>query len=303
MSRHPEPLPNSLGDAAFTTAEAASVGIRRSRLRARDLATPFHAVRNREDPDTPLLLATSYLPKLVEGRFFSHMTAALVHGMWLPLELERAMVLHVSVRKPLRAPRGRRVQGHHLIDRPTLVWRVGPLRVANPWETWAQLAWYLSEEQLVVAGEALLAKGRPNTRVMFERLVSVASDPDRHFHEKLAAAAARLRMGSRSAAESRFRLFLVRNGLPEPEVNVRLHDLHGAFVAEGDLVYRRERIVIEYEGDHHRERKQFRHDITRVEKIQDIDHHVIRVTEDDVQDDPAGTISRIRRAIEKRRPR
>lgn len=273
--------------------------MRRSRLRAHDLSAPFSGVRVPEAPENPLDLARAYLPKMAEGEFFSHTTAALLHGMWLPLRLEREMVVHVAVRRPLRAPRDRRIAGHHVVDRPALVWRIDGLRVANPWETWAQLAWLLSEDELVVAGESLLAKPRSRVGSTFERLRDVAGDPTRHFHRKLAAAATRLRRGSRSAAETRFRLFLVRNGLPEPEINVRLHRADGRFLAESDLVYREKRVLIEYEGDGHRERKQFRRDITRVEELQDEGWHVIRVTEDDVREHPQSTVARIRRALER----
>ncbi len=84
---------------------------------------------------------------------------------------------------------------------------------------------------------------------------------------------------------------------------MRLYDAAGRFVAESDFVYRRERVLIEYQGDGHREKKQFRKDITRVERLQDERWHVIQVTEDDARDDPAATIARVRRALERRRPR
>ena len=287
--------------APFSVRQAEVAGLSPSRLRAKDLTSPFSGVRMATAPSSVLDLARAYSPKLRDGEFFSHATAALLHGMWLPLRLERELVLHVSVRKPLRAPRDRRVTGHHLVDRPGLVWKAGDLPVANPWETWAQLAWILTEDELVVAGEALLAKGRPRVRLMLERFVGVAQDPARHFHSKLVKAAARLRIGSRSAAETRFRLFLVSNGLPEPQMNVRILDAEGRFVAESDLVYPEERVLIEYEGDGHRERKQFRKDITRVERLQDERWHVIRVTEDDAKNEPQETIARIGRALERRR--
>jgi hypothetical protein len=57
--------------------------------------------------------------------------------------------------------------------------------------------------------------------------------------------------------------------LPEPEIDVRLYDANGRFVAESDLVHRRERVLIEYQGDGHREKEQFRKDITRVGRLRD----------------------------------
>ena len=82
---------------------------------------------------------------------------------------------------------------------------------------------------------------------------------------------------------SMLRLLLVDAGLPEPEVNVRLLAPDGSFLAEGDLVYRSARLVLEYEGEHHRtDKKVFRSDIRRRERYEDAGWSVIRVTADDM---------------------
>lgn len=76
---------------------------------------------------------------------------------------------------------------------------------------------------------------------------------------------------------------LVDGGLPEPEVNHVLLDERGHFVAEGDLVYPRARVWIEYEGDGHRtDKRQFRKDLRRYEQLQDLGWRVVRVTADDL---------------------
>ncbi|MFW5468863.1 hypothetical protein ACOCJ4_02330 [Knoellia sp. CPCC 206435] len=58
------------------------------------------------------------------------------------------------------------------------------------------------------------------------------------------------RVGSRSPMETRSRLLVVRAGLPEPELNVAIHGPSG-WLLEGDLVWRRERVIAEYQGGHH----------------------------------------------------
>ncbi len=70
----------------------------------------------------------------------------------------------------------------------------------------------------------------------------------------------------------------------------------GHFVAECDLVYRRAKVVLEYEGDGHRERGKFRKDIARYDRLQDLGWRVIRVTQEDL-DHPADLLARIRRAL------
>jgi very-short-patch-repair endonuclease len=241
-------------------------------------------------------LARAYAPIGAPGEFFSHTTAAVLHGLWLPLALERELVLHVSVRKPQRAPRNAHVLGHHLVDRPGLVVDVDGLPVANPFETWAQLARLLTVTELVVAGEALLAKPRADRHRNHARLLAIAADEARPFHRKLARAAALLRVGSRSAGETRFRLMLTRNGLPEPRINFDIRDGAGRFIGEGDLVYLEKKVLIEYEGDGHREKRQFRRDISRVEEFIAAGCRVIRATGDDERS-PSRILRIIRRAL------
>jgi hypothetical protein len=93
------------------------------------------------------------------------------------------------------------------------------------------------------------------------------------------------RRGSASPGETRLRLVLVRAGLPEPELNVPLYGADGSYLGKPDVVYRRQRVVFEYEGDGHRERKQFRYDVERYERLSDEGWVVVRVTGDDLKGD------------------
>jgi very-short-patch-repair endonuclease len=57
-----------------------------------------------------------------------------------------------------------------------------------------------------------------------------------------------------SAMETRLRMILLLAGLPRPEVQVPLHDDEGRFLGRPDLLYRAERLAIEYDGENHRHR-------------------------------------------------
>ncbi len=57
-----------------------------------------------------------------------------------------------------------------------------------------------------------------------------------------------------SAMETRLRMLLVLAGLPRPEVQVSIHDQRGRFLGRPDLLYRLERLAIEYDGANHRNR-------------------------------------------------
>ncbi len=277
-----------------------------ARLRGKDLGRPFVGIRIHADgadgppeearPHPVERLARAYAVKMSPMEFFSHTTAAVLHGMWLPLELEQAEVLHVSVRKPARAPRDRRVKGHHLTDRPGLVVDRAGLRVASPLETWCQLATQLRIPDLVVAGDSLLTPDRRDAGVMLDRMIGAASDVNRPVAVRLERAAALMRRGVRSPKETELRLLLLSAGLPEPEINGVILDENGEFVAECDLVYRWAKVLLEYEGDGHRERTRFRKDIRRYDRLQDLRWRVIRVTQEDLNQ-PSDMLARVRRAL------
>ncbi len=217
--------------------------------------------------------------------------------MWLPLAVQHELLVHVSVVRPQRAPRNVGVVGHHLIARPRLVRLLDGLPVAEAAETWRQLARVLELDDLVAAGDWLLGKQVPDADRVRARLVDLAADPHRPHHRRLTRAASLTRCGVRSAQETRLRLLLLRGGLPEPEVNADVLDERGDFLAECDLVFREQRVVVEYEGDGHRERRQFRKDVHRYERLQDLGWRVVRVTADDLEQRPAETVARIRKAL------
>ena len=111
----------------------------------------------------------------------------------------------------------------------------------------------------------------------------------------------RVRVGSLSRPESLQRLQLVRAGLPEPELNVRVQDRRGRLISMADLVWREYRTLIEYEGDGHRtSRTKFRSDITRGERYADGDWFPMRSHAGDVFGDPNDLIRRVSRRLRSR---
>jgi very-short-patch-repair endonuclease len=227
--------------------------------------------------------------------FFSHVTAAVLWGIWLPSALERSRRLDVSVPPGVRAPRDHLVRGHTLVERAGQVrLRLG-LRVADEIEAWCQLAQILGLEDLVVAGESLLAKNRPRRRHLreLEAAVAVGGRPRQAL---LNTVLPLLREGVRSAMETRLRRLLVNAGLPEPEINKEIF-AGGVRVAECDLVYAVQRVIVEYEGRQHFEEQATRDDIVKYERLQDLGWRVIRVTKDDLMLRPQETVERVRRAL------
>jgi very-short-patch-repair endonuclease len=153
----------------------------------------------------------------------------------------------------------------------------------------------LTIDALVAAGDSLLGHTNPDPAGTIEWMRESITGDGRRGVRKLRAAIELMRSGVRSAAETRLRLLLHRAGLPEPQVNLRIYGTSGQFLAEGDLVYEKQRVIVEYEGDYHRtDVAKFRSDIHRRERMDDHGWSTIRVTADDLTLRPDETVSRVR---------
>jgi len=97
--------------------------------------------------------------------------------------------------------------------------------------------------------------------------------------------------------ESRLRLVVVLDGLPEPVVQYEVHDRDGWLVARLDLAYPDHRLALEYDGDHHRERDTFRRDAVRLNRLHLMGWTVLRFTAADVLRTPGRTLTQIRTAL------
>lgn len=104
---------------------------------------------------------------------------------------------------------------------------------------------------------------------------------------------------AQSPMESYLRLVLVDDGLPRPAAQVAVHDANGRLIGYVDLGYREERVGIEYEGDHHRDRLTFRRDIARINAMQEAGWAIIRATARDVRD-PTNLLRQVRALLKTR---
>ncbi|MHB1171936.1 MAG: hypothetical protein ACYCZY_05500 [Lacisediminihabitans sp.] len=297
----PTPLPPALDSQPFSVASALSAGVSRKRLRGNDLHAPFHAIRTQGSaPNTIEALARAYLPRMSDGQFFSHGTAARLYGMPLPLELQRERHLHVAVVEPAHPPQARGVIGHRIrIDRARIQLSKG-LLLASPVDVWCQLGAILELDELVMAGDFLVRRKKPmSTLDQLEAALVLVSG--QRGARRLREAMALVRSGTDSPMETKLRLLLIRGGLPEPLIGLTVKDADGFFVATPDLSYPRERVALEYEGDGHRTNQQtFRDDIERRELLEDAGWRVIRVMADHVLKRPAWLVRRVARILAER---
>ena len=91
-------------------------------------------------------------------------------------------------------------------------------------------------------------------------------------------------------------MLLRRAGLPRPEVNGQITDEWGNFLAEGDLVFRRERVIVEYDGDVHAPMRQRAKDAARRAMLQEHGWIVIEIVGPDMYY-PERVVARVRAAL------
>jgi hypothetical protein len=180
----------------------------------------------------------------------------------------------------------------------------GGLPLVDPATLFCQLAAVLSLPDLVAAGDALILKPVFQDWRDERPWVSLGHLVDRvnvfRGRGKTAAVAAlgMIRHGAESRPETLLRLAISAAGLPEPEVNVDVRDGAGRFIGRGDLVYRRWRVVVEYDGDQHRtDTRQFDRDVLRLEGFAAAGWTVVRVVGRSFFTDRAACVARVRRAL------
>jgi hypothetical protein len=251
------------------------------------------------DRDFAVRLAKGYAPRLKPRQFFSHVTAAQLHGIPIPQRLLTNYLLDVSAAAPSRAVRARGVRGHkHAVMRNEVVVLEG-LPVSSPIRVWLELAPLLTVEELICVGDYLLWWRNPlATREMLR--ASVLGFVGRAGLARLTEALPFLSDRSDSPPESVIRYRIALAGLPTPVVNEDLYDAEGRFLARPDLAFAEYFMVIDYEGDHHRtDIVQWRKDLARVPRLEDAGWHSTRVSAEDLRDS-SELIARLHRSLRAR---
>ncbi|WP_374948009.1 hypothetical protein [Agreia sp.] len=165
---------------------------------------------------------------------YSHVTAAALYRMPVPLRLSSPRELHISVPATRRAVDARAIVGHKVTFRPG-DWdgRFG-FPVTTPERTWCDLASLLTLPELVAAGDKLISRRLPQTsRAALE--LAVATYPSRRGIRNLRRGLVLLSDRAESPRESLLRVAIVLAGLPEPEVNRSVYSASGKFLGRLDL--------------------------------------------------------------------
>lgn len=296
------PLPEEFRGAPFSVASGREAGLSAKRLRGGDLAKPFWGVRAAAQATDIAALARAYAARMPEHSFFSHHTAAALHGLPLPLSLRGPLPLHVSVPTGRTPSASASIAGHRLaIESVDVVQRRG-LRLTSLVRTVLDLAAHLPDEDLLAAiDNALWRKRRHGHRAS---AASLRAALDRFSGRRgRARVTALIPLGTDRAdspPESAIRLRFLRAQLPPMLVNVGIMSTTGHLLAQPDLQFRDFRMAYDYEGDHHRtDPEQWRKDLARVPRLQDAGWHCTRISAADLADS-AELLDRTRRLLRER---
>ena len=249
----------------------------------------------------------AYAPLLRPGQFFSHETAARLYKAPLPEAFSADEPLHVSVRAPGRAPRSRGIAGHRAPASARIADRFG-LPVAEPSAAWLALAPVvgsrITADDLVAVADHLVLDPRrldPRDPRPYIRLADLRAAAEAYRGRGARAAASAIsqaREGVESRPETRLRLVIVRAGLPEPEVGVDIFDDDGKWLGRADQLFRRWKVISEYDGEQHRTSDaQYARDETRIEEFQRAGFATVRIRKGQLFGRPDIAVERVARAL------
>ncbi|VXC55097.1 DUF559 domain-containing protein [Aeromicrobium sp. 9AM] len=260
----------------FTREQAVAAGITDAQLRGRTAYRRLFRgvyVGARVELTLAIWLQAALLAS-PPGSVVSHVTAL----RWYGYELGALWPLHVSSRTTTHS-RQKQLTAHRRRD----VIRTRILRgvpVTEPDRTLVDVAYDVTVPELIQAIEWMLLRGYTTLSL----LTTCALDHHLRGVRRVRQVIGFVREGSESPMETRVRLMIRFAHLPEPAPNVVLRDDQGHFLARGDLVYARWKVLVEYDGWHHeRDAGQRQRDIGRRERLEAAGWRVIVVTVADLK--------------------
>ena len=208
--------------------------------------------------------------------------------------------MHITSVHPQAQPRRVGVVGHRVAaDRVGTRQRWG-VPSSSPAALWVECGDLLGLDELVVLGDAIVTS-RACATALEDLAAALAGVGNRRGVRKLRVALELVRVGAGSPQETRARLAILRAGLPEPELQVDVLDEAGRFVGRVDLAYPEHRIVIEYEGDHHRtDAEQWGRDLRRYREMDRLGWAVVRWTKSDLNHPAFGAVGQLRSLLARR---
>ena len=285
-------VPDALRGVPVTTQMASQHGIGRGTLAGPGWQQLFRGVHLTSDTEPSLAIRLrAALLLLPPDTIVSHTSAMRLYGF--EPAAGRHTMLELSTNgstttalKVLLHRRGRTLRPIELQELP----------VTDPERTFVDCALRLSLVERVQLGDHLVH----TRRTTIDRLAHFAHTNSLHGVLRARRTMPLVRAGAESPRETIVRLMLVLARLPEPECNVDLRDEDGHFLARGDLVLPRWKVLIEYDGWHHeRDANQRVRDIVRRERLEAAGWRVLVITAGDIAA-PRTIPTRVHAALEAR---
>ena len=212
--------------------------------------------------------------RMPAGYAFSGQTA----GWLLGLDLAPCDPIEVTVDRtvPIRARAGVRLRRAALSESEVI--SIDGFRATSPLRTVRDLGSGRDQVESVVAIEMAARAGIVELQDVAWYVASHAGEKG---IKRLRRATAAADPRSESPMETRLRLELLRARLPPPCVQADLYDAAGRFLGRADLYYPDRWLVIEYDGENHRDR--LVSDMRRQNALLSAGYHVLRFTAADLR--------------------
>ncbi|MBB3085141.1 DUF559 domain-containing protein [Geodermatophilus sabuli] len=290
----PSRRPRSRLTGPATRALARSAGISDRGLRhpavarlSRDTYLPRALTGDREARLAAVLLTAP------PGAVLSHLTAADLWGVQVPLRDRADVRTHLIVPGGSSAGSRRDRQVHRTPLTEDETTRVSRLPVTTPARTWRDLAGVLPPEALLAVTDQLL-DGRCSRADLAHQLAR------RPTGRGCGRARDVLPVGdprAESPMESVLRWLVHAAGLPAPVLQYVVRDASGTALGRADLAWPERRVLVEFDGDVHRERDVFVNDLRRQNRLVAAGWTVLRFTSADVLGRADEVVAEIRRAL------
>jgi very-short-patch-repair endonuclease len=270
---------------------AHAAGITDKQLRHRDV------VRLSRDTYLPRAVAGE-LPARIEavllsapkGAVISHATAASLWGVAIPLQREERRVhLTVATGSAVRARQDRCIHRSPLA--PDDVTTRLDLSLTTPERTWRDLAAVLAPPALLAVTDQLLAFWCTRETLTAQ----LSQHPSRRGSARARSVLAVADARAESPMESVLRWLLHAAGVPDPVLQHVIRTAEGDFRA--DLAWPSAKVLVEFDGDVHRDRDVFVRDARRQNALVAAGWTVLRFTSADVLGRPERVIAQILRAL------
>jgi very-short-patch-repair endonuclease len=235
--------------------------------------------------ESPLLMLTAIARRLPAGAAFSGWTSAWLHGLDVP----PCDPIEVTIPDPVGSGRraGASVRRAILCARE-IVTRRG-LPTTSALRTVVDLGGRDPVTEGVVAADLALHAGLVS---IAELRIYVAEHPGAKGIARLRRVLDLAEPNAESPMETRLRMLLVLARLPRPDAQVSIHDHRGRFLGRPDLLYRLQRLAIEFDGGNHRDR--LVDDNRRQNRLIGAGFRLLRFTAADVYGSPDLVVMQVR---------